>query len=212
MSITKKCNHGLRLIAHRKGGAFVVCGFPRSGTTLLSEIVSLTSEYCFDRNNSFPTTTPVVWHTHWRPSLFDPKLSLCIIRNPIDVASSFENYSTHYKLNVKPVEVLRRASSLAPGWLGYYQAALECGISVVRYENLVNRSCSTINVIASKLAISEELVRSAIDHSAMKHRYSTHHIDKALDQHKHSSEVSRLSLEEKFEVFREEVEFYEALK
>lgn len=212
MSIIKRASHVFRLLQHQKGKAFVVCGYPRSGTTFLSEVVSYSSKYYFDRNNKFPQSIPSVWHTHWSPNFFSNNQSVSIIRNPIDVAISLENYCYHYNIRIKPQDLLEKVPSSPTSWINYYKKCLNRGISIISYEKIINGNDLAVKHLADLINSKSEIIDKSIELINLKHKTNMHKTDLDLSRLKNNMDIPRLSNEEKRRYFEAEIEFYEKFK
>lgn len=194
----KSFSHYTKLLAQRRGRAFAVLGYPRSGTTMLSELVGMVTSYYFDRNNTLPVTGLVVLHSHWAPARFRPSHAVYIVRDPVAVARSVINFHAaggwgEVTGNPLAVPLISRIP-----WADHVTAAIERGIHIVDYDRLMAREPATLDRLAERLGARSAWLASSLDILSDKHRVAPHETDARIMSHRErSGEKGMENLEER---------------
>lgn len=197
----KKLSHIHKVKKHREGSCFAVLGYPRSGTTMLSEIVSMVSDYYFDRDNIFPSSSRVVLHTHWDPERFLQERSICIIRNPKDVALSVFEYAQVRGLAIEPEEALSSTKICKLTWLQHTQKARAANHHLIAYDALVTCQTPALERMSDHLGIEAEWIFDAVALLGKKHQNKPHSTDIKF---KAKKEESRHQSRERLKAFLEQ--------
>ena len=144
----KNISHLYKRKRFNNGYALVVGGYPRSGTTLLSEIIGRLTHYHFDRNNIFPNSGLFTWHTHWSPERLCGDKSIFIIRDPLEVAESLYYYSRYYGLQVQVPDLLTSSKLCRLGWISYYKSIIRNNGRLITYQDLISNDSKAIKNIS----------------------------------------------------------------
>ncbi len=173
----KKFSHLLKTRKARNGTAFAVLGYPRSGTTMMSEIVGMVTDYYFDRDNIFPSSSKVVLHTHWNPVLYAPENSLYIIRNPVDVHLSLVEYANAQDWSAPGESALKSRKFSKMSWLEHCSRAREAGHHVVDYDRIVRGDPDETERLAAHLSLPADWITQAMALLGARHAYKPHASD-----------------------------------
>lgn len=180
----KKLSHLHKTHQNRTGQSFAVLGYPRSGTTMLSEIVAMVTDYYFDRDNIFPSSSKVVLHTHWSPAKFTPAHSVYIMRNPVDVCLSVVEYSKVRGFPLPASAALSAPKICRIPWLDHVQKARSAGHHIVNYDKLTADDAHEITGLAAHLNVPPDWVQRASDLLDAKHTGQPHESDLKFKQEK----------------------------
>mgnify|MGYP001310485555 CR=1 FL=1 len=194
----KFANHLCRL---RSGNTFFTLGYPRSGTTMLSELISMLTFYNFDRNNVFYNSAPRILHTHWLREV-DHQRSIYIIRNPREVALSVRRFADVRGLSVNIGEDLQSKTICSASWINHVDYFRLRGYLLVDYTCLLNDDAYTVGLIASHLNVPESFVLECLRVMRSRHSYVVDRVDENLYRLKSSAPEAyskfNIKLEEKF--------------
>ena len=203
----KNISHLYKRKRFNNGYALVVGGYPRSGTTLLSEIIGRLTHYHFDRNNIFPNSGLFTWHTHWSPERLCGDKSIFIIRDPLEVAESLYYYSRYYGLQVQVPDLLTSSKLCRLGWISYYKSIIRNNGRLITYQDLISNDSKAIKNISEFCHVSDDHVGCALDIV----QYNYYH-NKIFIDHELNDAKSRMELPSGFiDVFSNEIEFYNDL-
>lgn len=183
MSI-KKLSHLHKARRNKTGRSFAVIGYPRSGTSMLSEIVAMVTDYYFDRDNLFPSSSKVVLHTHWNPANFAAAHSVYIMRNPLDVGISVVEFSKVLGFPVSTNAALCDPKICRMPWLEHVQSARGVGHHIVNYDMLTAGETDEITRLAEHLNVPADWVQRASDLLSAKHAGQPHESDLRFKQEK----------------------------
>jgi|GEM_PF-2698978 len=189
----KKFSHLHKLSKHRRGSCFAVLGYPRSGTTMLSEVVAMVTDYYFDRDNIFPSSSRVVLHSHWDPARFLPERAVYIVRDPVDVALSVLDYGTVRGLDVASVDALRAPAICKLTWRKHVEAAHRAGHHIAPYGGLASARDEAVEGLAEHLRVPAPWVSDALALLHAKHANQPHLSDTAFKARKEAHDPAALA-------------------
>lgn len=191
MSI-KKLSHLHKAWKHRRGSCYAVLGYPRSGTTMLSEVVAMVTDYYFDRDNIFPSSSKVVLHTHWNPERFLPERAVCIVRRPLDVALSVLDYAELRGFPIGAPEALSARRICRIRWLDHVRAAQRAGHHIVDYDRFVQGDPGETERLAAHLDVPPGWIAKAMELLGAKHAQQPHASDAISAERKAARDPARL--------------------
>ena len=147
---------------------------------MLSEIVASVTDYYFDRDNIFPSSSKVVLHTHWNPSWYPRDHSVYIVRDPIDVSLSVFEYADVRGWHFDKASGLNSRKICKMPWRDHLARARQTSHHIVIYDRLVaGDECETAR-LAEHLGVSAEWVSMAINLLGAKHANQPHEGDVAF--------------------------------
>ncbi|MBL3566599.1 sulfotransferase domain-containing protein [Rhodovulum sulfidophilum] len=182
--LLKKLNHFHRTWKVRRGKSFAVLGYPRSGTTMLSEIVASVTDYYFDRDNVFPSSSKVVLHTHWKPSWFPRNSSVYIVRDPIDVSLSVIEYAAVHGWHLAEGGALNARKISKLPWRDHVSDARKASHHIVIYERLVAGDEGETTRLAEHIGVPADWISMAMALLGAKHANQPHESDVTFRQKK----------------------------
>lgn len=191
----KKLSHVHKTLKQRQGSAFAVLGYPRSGTTMLSEVVGMVTDYYFDRDNAFPSSSRVVLHTHWNPAWYVPARAVCILRDPIDVHLSLRDYAGAQGWTPPADDALRSRRFAPLGWADHARRAQAAGHLVIDYGALVAGDAGQAARLGEHLGVPADWIDRAMALLSAKHAAQPHASDdafRAAKTRRHPDEVASL--------------------
>lgn len=210
----KTLSHLHKKQKHKNKTCFVVSGYPRSGTTMLSSLVGFLSEFYFDRDNIFPSTGKTILHTHWDPARFENENYLYIYRNPLDVHISALNYFDGNGWAAPTNEQYLKSKKLCRhSWTDHVTAAASSNKAMVNYDGLIDRRPEALDLVASTLCVTRELVNDCLTVSNELHTNNTHSSDLTFKRMKakFTESVSQEALEKMQLATRDESALYKRL-
>ena len=151
---------------------------------MLSEIIAMVSDYYFDRDNIFPSSSKVVLHTHWSPKRFKPEHSVYIMRDPINVCLSVMEYSKVRGFPLQSETALSAPKICRSSWLNHVKAAQSQGHHIVQYEPFIAGDRDEIARLATHLNVPADWVRKASELLNANHSGQPHESDTKFQQEK----------------------------
>jgi len=196
---------------HNAGEVFAVGGYPRSGTSMLSQLTSYLTDYYFDRNNVFPTSAGSILHTHWDPMILKKDKTLYIVRDPIGCYTSCYSYYIGRGWGQPSGNLLREKKLCKISWMDHIKRAKEAGLHMVDYNRLLNLDPKTLEALAGHVGAKPEWVKASLELMADKHESKPHKTDVKFRQVKESlqGEGSTLSAEKLTGLLSDELAFYD---
>ena len=167
--LIKKFSHFHKTWKNRHGTAFSVLGYPRSGTTMMSEIVAMVTDYYFDRDNVYPSSSKVVLHTHWNPAWYAPERSVYMIRNPLDVCLSMLEYAAVQSWMLPEDLALKSRKISKLPWLEHCGRAKTVGHLIVDYDRFVAHDANETERLAKHLGVPKSWIDQAMTPLGEKH-------------------------------------------
>ena len=148
-----------------------VIGFPKSGTTWVTQLVSAATELPYYRDTIWPVIGPAVLHGHSVPDAGRPK-TICVVRDCRDVMVSLYFHRLNEKGMDDPtlqtqdyvrnnladfiIEEAQRPKSVSVGWGTYYKPIFSGkvkNIPTIKYENLLNDTFGELTPAMEKALI-----------------------------------------------------------
>ncbi|WP_457941346.1 sulfotransferase domain-containing protein [Mesorhizobium sp. 10J20-29] len=169
----------------RRGTCFVVCGYPKSGTTWVTQLIGQVSGLTYHQNNVRFRTCGVVLHTH--STLFegrarvlyvvrDPRETICSAARAMRAAGRSDVFSSNGRIDD---EFVRFAITRLPGarhsLRNHLQRCITAGWYYVRFEDLKADTTGCVSRIVDHYGFgaTEDSIRSAVerfDFSSLKRR------------------------------------------
>lgn len=210
----KKFSHLHKTWKNRRGTAFAVLGYPRSGTTMLSEIVGMVTDYYFDRDNIYPSSSKVVLHTHWNPAWYEPERSVYIVRNPIDVYLSLVEYAAAQNWVVPGGNAVKSPKFSKFSWLEHCSRARATGHLMVDYDHFVRGERDEIERLATHLSVPADWIMQAMALLGVRHANKPHTSDVKFRQEKDKRSPEKVvALRQRLETeIKDEIALYEAVQ
>lgn len=206
----KILSHRKKLKMHTAGEVFAVGGYPRSGTSMLSQLTSYLTDYYFDRNNVFPTSAGSILHTHWDPAILRKDKTLYIVRDPIGCYTSCYSYYIGRGWGQPSGNLLRERKLCKINWIEHVERANESGLHMVDYNKLLDLDPYTLERLANHVEAKPEWVKTVLELMADKHASKPHRTDVKFRQIKESlqSNGGPLSEDNLTKLLAEELDFY----
>lgn len=144
---------------------------------MLSEIVSMVTDYYFDRDNIFPSSSRVVLHSHWDPRTFPKEQAVYIMRDPLEVAMSVYDYARGNGWEIADKDLLRTRKIASLSWHDHLAAAQALGHHIVDYGRLVGLDGPTLDRLGAHLGVPADWIAQAMKLLSAKHFQSPHASD-----------------------------------
>ena len=208
----KKLNHLHRTLKVRQNSAFAVLGYPRSGTTMMSEIIGMVSDYYFDRDNVFPSSSKVVLHTHWNPEWYPPGSSVYIMRNPIDVHLSLVDYADGNGWSRPKYDALKSKKYCGRSWYSHCYKAKLAGHLIINYDKFVSGDFNEFEKLAKHLGVPSAWIISAQHFLNDINSHQPHETDKVFRENKRNRDQTKIMYLRQVlkTTLAAEIEFYES--